>query len=105
MSSEGTFKTVPLRPSLPRSHALEPHRAPLGRRVRNLKRLLVITVVSVAVIASAWTWVFGTTDCLEIYPGLPEGSAFHNEGKLWPPGTRCVYELPTGRHEERTAFP
>jgi len=60
------------------------------------------------VIAFGWVWVFGAsgdTACLDLYSDLPEGSAFHAEAKLWPPGTKCVYELPGGRTETRNTFP
>ena len=30
------------------------------------------------------------------YVNLPEGSSYHSEVGLWPPGGKCVYELPSG---------
>jgi hypothetical protein len=70
---------------------------------------LAVTVsVAFVAIVVGWVWVFGAsgdTACLDAYPDLPEGSAFHEEAKLWPPGTKCVYELPNGRDETRSTFP
>ena len=73
-----------------------------------MKRVAISAVVALAVIVFGWVWVFGAGDdttCLDLYPSLPEGSAFHAPGKLWPPGTKCVYELPNGREETRSTFP
>ncbi len=73
-----------------------------------MKRVVIGLSVALVTIALSWTWVFGASGdnaCLELYPNLPEGSAFHNKGKLWPPGTKCVYELPNRREETRSTFP
>jgi hypothetical protein len=54
---------------------------------------------SVLLLGFAWTWLWGgysDTWCIEKYENLPEGSAFHSEVGLWPPGGKCVYELPSG---------
>jgi hypothetical protein len=29
-------------------------------------------------------------------PHTRKGAAFHDKADLWPPGTSCVFELPTG---------
>jgi hypothetical protein len=55
--------------------------------------------LSVLLLAFGWTWLWGgysDTTCIHAYPNLPEGSAYHTEAALWPPGGRCVYELPSG---------
>ena len=73
-----------------------------------MKRLVVGACVALVVVVVGWVWIFGAsgdTACTDTYPDLPEGSAFHTTGKLWPPGTKCVYELPNGREETRTTFP
>lgn len=73
-----------------------------------MRRVVITLSVALVAIALGWTWVFGAsgdTACADLYPDLPEGSAFHNVGKAWPPGTKCVYELPNGREETRTTFP
>ena len=70
-------------------------------------RLLSVILGGLLSLTVAWTWIFGLSgdSCFDIYPRLPEGSSFRTEGKLWPPGTKCVYELPNGRVERRSTFP
>ena len=73
-----------------------------------MKRGFLSGLIAVLAIALAWTWVFGTssdTRCVEIYDNLPEGSSFRNVARAWPPGTKCVYELQSGREETRSTFP
>ena len=71
-------------------------------------RLLSVIIGGLLSLTVTWAWIFGLsgdTTCIDIYPRLPEGSFSRTEGKLWPPGTKCVYELPSGRVERRTTFP
>jgi len=73
-----------------------------------VKRLVAGVATALVAIALGWVWIYGAsgeTACLDLYPDLPEGSAFHQAAKLWPPGTKCVYELPNGREETRSTFP
>lgn len=73
-----------------------------------MKRFLIASGLALALLAGSWVWVYGASvdaRCLDLYRNLPEGSAFRAEGGLWPPGTKCVYELPNGRKERRSAFP
>ncbi len=71
-----------------------------------MKRLVAVIGVIAVVFALGWLWVFGgDTACLDAYPALPEGSSFHEEVTLLPPGIECVYELPNGREETRRRFP
>jgi hypothetical protein len=60
--------------------------------------LLTATLAVLALVFAA-TWVFGQysdTACIDVFHDLPEGSAFHDEPGLWPPGGQCSYELPSG---------
>ena len=69
-------------------------------------RLLAITLGLLATATVIWVWVYGLgTDCFSLYPNAPEGTVAHDEGGLWPPGTKCGYELPNGREETRSSFP
>jgi hypothetical protein len=73
-----------------------------------VKRLVVILFVMLMATVLGWIWVYGAsgdTACIELYPDLPEGTAFQQTEELWPPGTKCVYELPDGREERRSRFP
>jgi hypothetical protein len=73
-----------------------------------MKRLLAILPVTLFAAVLVWIWVFGAsgdTACFELYENLPERSAFHQPAELWPPGTKCVYELPDGSEERRSRFP
>jgi hypothetical protein len=68
-------------------------------------RMLIGIAVSILLLAFGWTWVLGAysdTTCILAYPNLPEGSAERREAALWPPGGRCVYELPSGEVTTRS---
>jgi hypothetical protein len=60
----------------------------------------VLAALALALIALAFvvTWAYGNPysddACLDAL--APEGSAYHTEAALWPPGGECVTELPGG---------
>ena len=73
-----------------------------------MRRAVAGVAAVLIVVALGWWWVFGVTGdtaCVDLYPNLPEGSAYHEDVTLWPPGIECVYELPNGREETRSRFP
>lgn len=73
-----------------------------------MKRLVIASAVALGLFAGSWVWVYGAasdTRCFILYPDLPEGSTYSAQGGLWPPGTKCEYELPNGREETRSGFP
>jgi hypothetical protein len=62
-------------------------------------RIVIGIAVSILLLGFGWTWLLGgysDTTCSLAYPSAPEGSIEHVEAALWPPGGRCVYELPSG---------
>jgi hypothetical protein len=64
------------------------------------RRPLLTVALGVILLAFAGTWVYGEvsdTQCYGSLRAVPEGTAFHEEAGLWPPGGKCVFELPNGR--------
>ena len=63
-------------------------------------RVLRALALGFLALAFLGTWAYGgysDTECtLEIPRGIPESAAVHEEAGLWPPGARCVFELPSG---------
>jgi hypothetical protein len=68
-------------------------------RSQPLGRTVIAVALSVLLLAFGGTWVWGgysDSGCIDAYQDLPEGSSYHQEAALWPPGGSCVYELPSG---------
>lgn len=73
-------------------------------RLTWLNRLTAVTALGVFVLGLCVLWgVVGTEAvperrCLfsEAAVVIPEGSSYHWQPSLWPPGTRCTYKLPDG---------
>jgi hypothetical protein len=69
--------------------------------------VLTATLVSLALVF-AGTWLVGgysDTECFELYADLPELAQVDKEVRLWPPGTKCHYQLPNGTEQSRSHLP
>ena len=59
-------------------------------------------------LAFAGTWLAGgysDSECVALYPNVPELTAVSEKVGLWPSGAKCDYELPNGTEVSRSRAP